>query len=165
MSKESWKRGNRIARLTHMSRSNLLVGVYWLQSHRDLASVVVLMGMNSLIIMYCDISVKNAQFHWLTHLLSTNFDSYILEGKELEFYMKKLQKKKGKGAGAAAQSCRLQFLNYQNKLDFGFSSLFNSLTSFKGNDKLLVSELDSSLFCICLTENFENHLLYEKKEF
>ncbi|CAI0374008.1 unnamed protein product [Linum tenue] len=26
---------------------------------------------------------------------------YILEGKELEFYMKKLQKKKGKGAGAA----------------------------------------------------------------
>ncbi|GFP99324.1 40S ribosomal protein s8 [Phtheirospermum japonicum] len=27
-------------------------------------------------------------------------DGYILEGKELEFYMKKLQKKKGKGAGA-----------------------------------------------------------------
>jgi small subunit ribosomal protein S8e len=25
---------------------------------------------------------------------------YILEGKELEFYMKKLQKKKGKGAAA-----------------------------------------------------------------
>ncbi|PNX84013.1 40S ribosomal protein s8-like, partial [Trifolium pratense] len=25
-------------------------------------------------------------------------DGYILEGKELEFYMKKLQKKKGKGA-------------------------------------------------------------------
>ncbi|BBN02563.1 small subunit ribosomal protein S8e [Marchantia polymorpha subsp. ruderalis] len=29
-------------------------------------------------------------------------DGYILEGKELEFYMKKIQKKKGKGAGAAA---------------------------------------------------------------
>ncbi|KAH0670800.1 hypothetical protein KY290_026220 [Solanum tuberosum] len=29
-------------------------------------------------------------------------DGYILEGKELEFYMKKLQKKKGRGAGAAA---------------------------------------------------------------
>ncbi|KAL9691610.1 hypothetical protein QQ045_012035 [Rhodiola kirilowii] len=29
-------------------------------------------------------------------------DGYILEGKELEFYMKKLQKKKGKGVGAAA---------------------------------------------------------------
>ncbi|XP_042447650.1 40S ribosomal protein S8-like [Zingiber officinale] len=28
-------------------------------------------------------------------------DGYILEGKELEFYMKKIQKKKGKGAGAA----------------------------------------------------------------
>ncbi|GFP88544.1 40S ribosomal protein s8, partial [Phtheirospermum japonicum] len=28
-------------------------------------------------------------------------DGYILEGKELEFYMKKLQKKKGKGAGGA----------------------------------------------------------------
>ncbi|KAL8172505.1 hypothetical protein V2J09_024309 [Rumex salicifolius] len=28
-------------------------------------------------------------------------DGYILEGKELEFYMKKLQKKKGKGASAA----------------------------------------------------------------
>lgn len=27
---------------------------------------------------------------------------YILEGKELEFYMKKIQRKKGKGAGAAA---------------------------------------------------------------
>ncbi|KAI3686179.1 hypothetical protein L1987_79852 [Smallanthus sonchifolius] len=27
-------------------------------------------------------------------------DGYILEGKELEFYMKKLQKKKGKGAAA-----------------------------------------------------------------
>lgn len=26
------------------------------------------------------------------------FGRYILEGKELEFYMKKLQKKKGKGA-------------------------------------------------------------------
>ncbi|KAL6217794.1 PREDICTED: 40S ribosomal protein S8-like [Fragaria vesca subsp. vesca] len=29
-------------------------------------------------------------------------DGYILEGKELEFYMKKLQRKKGKSAGAAA---------------------------------------------------------------
>lgn len=29
-------------------------------------------------------------------------DGYILEGKELEFYMKKLQRKKGKAAGAAA---------------------------------------------------------------
>ncbi|KAJ6842970.1 40S ribosomal protein S8-like [Iris pallida] len=28
-------------------------------------------------------------------------DGYILEGKELEFYQKKLQRKKGKGAGAA----------------------------------------------------------------
>ncbi|KAK4440513.1 40S ribosomal protein S8 [Sesamum alatum] len=28
-------------------------------------------------------------------------DGYILEGKELEFYMKKLQKKKGKAAGGA----------------------------------------------------------------
>ncbi|CAN1242377.1 40S ribosomal protein S8 [Linum perenne] len=28
-------------------------------------------------------------------------DGYILEGKELELYMKKLQRKKGKGAGAA----------------------------------------------------------------
>ncbi|KAK8282938.1 hypothetical protein V6Z12_D08G060200 [Gossypium hirsutum] len=28
-------------------------------------------------------------------------DGYILEGKELEFYMKKMHKKKGKGAGAA----------------------------------------------------------------
>ena len=29
-------------------------------------------------------------------------DGYILEGKELEFYTKKIQRKKGKGAGAAA---------------------------------------------------------------
>ncbi|XP_065011688.1 small ribosomal subunit protein eS8-like [Musa acuminata AAA Group] len=29
-------------------------------------------------------------------------DGYILEGKELEFYMKKIQRKKGKAAGAAA---------------------------------------------------------------
>ncbi|CAH9074259.1 unnamed protein product [Cuscuta epithymum] len=29
-------------------------------------------------------------------------DGYILEGKELEFYMKKLQRKKGKATGAAA---------------------------------------------------------------
>ncbi|KAK2648813.1 hypothetical protein Ddye_016302 [Dipteronia dyeriana] len=28
-------------------------------------------------------------------------DGYILEGKELEFYMKKIQRKKGKGVGAA----------------------------------------------------------------
>lgn len=28
-------------------------------------------------------------------------DGYILEGRELEFYMKKIQRKKGKGAGAA----------------------------------------------------------------
>lgn len=33
-------------------------------------------------------------------LPSKFFDSYILEGKELEFYMKKLQRKKGKGAAA-----------------------------------------------------------------
>lgn len=30
-----------------------------------------------------------------------NSDRYILEGKELEFYMKKIQKKKGKAAGGA----------------------------------------------------------------
>ncbi|KAF9621690.1 hypothetical protein IFM89_026583 [Coptis chinensis] len=29
-------------------------------------------------------------------------DGYILEGKELEFYMKKLQRKKGKGSAGAA---------------------------------------------------------------
>ncbi|KAJ4956318.1 hypothetical protein NE237_013101 [Protea cynaroides] len=29
-------------------------------------------------------------------------DGYILEGKELEFYLKKIQRKKGKGAGAGA---------------------------------------------------------------
>ncbi|CAK9166039.1 unnamed protein product, partial [Ilex paraguariensis] len=29
-------------------------------------------------------------------------DGYILEGKELEFYMKKLQRKKGKGASGTA---------------------------------------------------------------
>lgn len=29
------------------------------------------------------------------------FNRYILEGKELEFYMKKIQRKKGKGAGGA----------------------------------------------------------------
>lgn len=29
------------------------------------------------------------------------FVRYILEGKELEFYMKKIQRKKGKGAGGA----------------------------------------------------------------
>ncbi|CAL9038652.1 unnamed protein product [Musa banksii] len=29
-------------------------------------------------------------------------DGYILEGRELEFYMKKIQRKKGKGTGAAA---------------------------------------------------------------
>jgi small subunit ribosomal protein S8e len=28
------------------------------------------------------------------------YDRYILEGKEHEFYMKKLQRKKGKGAAA-----------------------------------------------------------------
>jgi len=28
------------------------------------------------------------------------YDRYILEGKELEFHMKKLQRKKGKGAAA-----------------------------------------------------------------
>jgi small subunit ribosomal protein S8e len=28
------------------------------------------------------------------------YDRYILEGKELEFYMKKLQRKKSKGAAA-----------------------------------------------------------------
>jgi len=29
------------------------------------------------------------------------FTRYILEGRELEFYLKKIQRKKGKGAGAA----------------------------------------------------------------
>ncbi|KAL0906578.1 hypothetical protein M5K25_025081 [Dendrobium thyrsiflorum] len=29
-------------------------------------------------------------------------DGYIIEGKELEFYLKKIQRKKGKGVGAAA---------------------------------------------------------------
>jgi len=29
------------------------------------------------------------------------FTRYILEGRELEFYLKKIQRKKGKGAGVA----------------------------------------------------------------
>ena len=33
--------------------------------------------------------------------LSISSVRYILEGKELEFYMKKIQRKKGKSAGAA----------------------------------------------------------------
>lgn len=33
--------------------------------------------------------------------METVCNRYILEGKELEFYMKKIQRKKGKGAGAA----------------------------------------------------------------
>ena len=37
---------------------------------------------------------------WLVYSLS--FGRYILEGKELEFYTRKIQRKKGKGAGAAA---------------------------------------------------------------
>lgn len=38
----------------------------------------------------------------LSFVYFLSFGRYILEGKELEFYMKKLQRKKGKGAGAAA---------------------------------------------------------------
>lgn len=43
-----------------------------------------------------------SQFSFFSYTFSFIFDSYILEGKELEFYMKKLQKKKGKGASGAA---------------------------------------------------------------
>lgn len=35
------------------------------------------------------------------YFVHLDFGGYILEGEELEFYMKKLQKKKGKAAGGA----------------------------------------------------------------
>ena len=33
-------------------------------------------------------------------MVKLHCDRYILEGKELEFYMKKIQRKKGKGSAA-----------------------------------------------------------------
>jgi hypothetical protein len=47
-------------------------------------------------VLFCCIKhqVLNCYVKWICN-------RYILEGKELEFYMKKIQRKKGKGAGAA----------------------------------------------------------------
>lgn len=43
------------------------------------------------------------------------FDIYILEDKELEFYMKKIQRKKGKGA--AQKSSYLRFHLFYIKME------------------------------------------------
>lgn len=47
-------------------------------------------------------SLLPVQYVLLWFVYSLSFGRYILEGKELEFYTRKIQRKKGKGAGAAA---------------------------------------------------------------
>jgi len=71
------------------------VDVCWLVSLQGLASAGVLMGIHyvpSLIIF-----VETSLITFCSYVLQM-MCRYILEGKELEFYMKKIQKKKGKGA-------------------------------------------------------------------
>lgn len=48
------------------------------------------------------LSLDDGCFFFLLLILPSSNGRYILEGKELEFYMKKIQRKKGKGGAGAA---------------------------------------------------------------
>lgn len=78
----------------------MLVGC-WLAFLHALVNVVELTGKLMLIASFYSAAIVDWFVPYLAELVYIY--RYILEGKELEFYMKKLQRKKGKGgAGAAA---------------------------------------------------------------
>lgn len=90
----------------HILRNSLLVGSCLPALHLDLANVVRLMGMSSSSHVFSSYSMHKEVVvsYWLlffTYVFnpSTRYACcrYILEGNELEFYQKKIQKK-GKGA-------------------------------------------------------------------
>ena len=80
----------------------MLVGC-WPASRPAQVNVADLMGKRKQETIFCESVAIFFSLHsssYISHLLKCFPFRYILEGKELEFYMKKIQRKKGKGAAA-----------------------------------------------------------------
>lgn len=83
------------------SKSNLVVADCWHVFLLARVNVAGLMGMLQLFVAECFGAGWDYLFIFVAYpFFPPDLCRYILEGKELEFYMKKLQKKKGKGAAA-----------------------------------------------------------------
>lgn len=98
MCRENLSSVRKIGNLIPTSKSSLVVDVCLPAFHHALVNVAGLMGMyNSpcLRIFFGKLHLCFCCSLYFFHVISNR---YILEGKELEFYMKKLQKKKGKSA-------------------------------------------------------------------
>lgn len=95
MSRENLRNARKIGNLTPTLKSNLVVGDCWPVFLLVPDNVAGLMGM-----LKPDLSdyVCVNIVLLFAYLIFPKLCRYILEGKELEFYMKKLQRKKGKGA-------------------------------------------------------------------
>lgn len=99
MFSESLRSVRKVAHLIPTLKSSLVVEGCWQPYHPVQVNAAELMGetkihiSNSFVFFFCCIL-----FCYVTKL---HLNRYILEGKELEFYMKKIQRKKGKGASAA----------------------------------------------------------------
>lgn len=92
MFREKLRSARKIANLMLTLKSNLVVADCWHVFHLALDNVAGPTGMLKRLFVLTLYSLSFA------FLIFSNLCRYILEGKELEFYMKKLQKKKGKGA-------------------------------------------------------------------
>lgn len=102
-SKRSWRNGRKAASSIPTSRSSLVAAVSWPASHLALGNAAAPMGNKTSSFFFRRFNKSNSlSFPSRAKLCFASRISYILEGKELEFYMKKIQRKKGKGAGAAA---------------------------------------------------------------
>jgi hypothetical protein len=95
----SLRSASKAVHLIPILKSSLGAVDCWLAFLLDQANAVELMGKPKGLLFFCILLFVSVLFCYLTIFFSTR---YILEGKELEFYMKKLQRKKGKATGAAA---------------------------------------------------------------
>ena len=98
MSPGSLRSVSKVEHLTHISKSSLGAVGCWRASLLDQDNVVDLMGEHKSFYIFLLYSVLCRLILFPNQFLFSI--RYILEGKELEFYMKKIQRKKGKGAAA-----------------------------------------------------------------
>ena len=99
MSPGSLRIVSKVEHLTHISKSSLGAVGCWRASLLDQDNVVDLMGEHKSFYIFSFVFSFVSSYS-ISKPISFFFIRYILEGKELEFYMKKIQRKKGKGAAA-----------------------------------------------------------------
>lgn len=101
MSSRRLSNAKRIINLIPILKSNLVLVDCWPESHPNLVNVAERMGELKLIEGYI-LLISLLTWCLLPLFAMTFLVRYTLEGKELEFYMKKIQRKKGKGRDGAA---------------------------------------------------------------